>query len=79
MFSDVMQLLKDSIEMKRKEHELAAHTKEKEMDIWRTQMDQQQQFLRAMMDQQQQFQQQQQAVAVSMMSTLAEIAKNMKM
>ena len=76
--SDVIEVLKGSLEMKRKEQEQAGQLRESEILLMERQFQRQDEFQRAMMEQQQQFQQQQQAVTMSMLNTLAEITKNLK-
>lgn len=76
--SDVVEVLKGSLEMKRKEQEQAGQLREREIVLMERQFQRQDEFQRAMIEQQQQFQQQQQAVTMSMLNTLAEITKNLK-
>lgn len=76
--SDVVEVLKGSLEMKRKKQEQAGQLREREIVLMERQFQRQDEFQRAMMEQQQQFQQQQQAVTMSMLNTLAEITKNLK-
>ena len=76
--SDVIEVLKGSLEMRRKEQEQAGQLREREIVLMERQFQRQDEFQKAMMEQQQQFQQQQQAVTMSMLNTLAEITKNLK-
>ena len=76
--SDVMEVLKGSLEMKQKEQEQAGQLRQKELALMESQYQRQDEFQRLMMEQQQQFQQQQQAVTMSILNTLAEITKNLK-
>ena len=76
--SDVIEVLKGSLEMKRKEQEQTGQLREREITLMEMQFQRQDEFQRAMIEQQQQFQQQQQAVTMSMLNTLAEITKNLK-
>jgi hypothetical protein len=76
--SDVIEVLKGSLEMKRKEQEQTGQLREREITLMERQFQRQDEFQRAMIEQQQQFQQQQQAVTMSMLNTLAEITKNLK-
>ena len=75
--SDVMEVLKGSLEMKKKEQEQARELRERELNLMEDQVKQQKEFTRSMMEQQQQFQQQQQPVTMSILNTLAQIAKNL--
>ena len=43
----VVQVLKESVELKHKEQELAAGIKEREIDMWQTQVKQQQAFFKS--------------------------------
>ena len=67
--SDVIKVLKGSLELRRKEQEQAGQLREREIVLIERQFQRQDEFLRAMMEQQQQFQQQQQAVTMSMLNT----------
>ena len=57
--SEVIAVLKGSLEMKRKEQEQAGQLREREIVLMERQFQRQDEFQRAMMEQQQQFQQQQ--------------------
>ena len=74
--SDVIEMLKGSLEMKRKEQEQAGQLREREITLMERQFQCQDEFQRAMIKQQ--LEQQQQAVTMSMLNTLAEITKNLK-
>jgi hypothetical protein len=83
--SDVMDVLKGSLEVKRKEQEEAKKLRERELAYMENQSQRQDEFQRIMLQQQQQFQQQQQqfqqqqqAVTMSVMKALAEITKNLR-
>ena len=71
--SDVIEMLKGSLEMKRKEQEQAGQLREREITLMQRQFQCQDEFQRAMIKQQ--LEQQQQAVTMSMLNTLAEITK----
>ncbi len=71
--SDVIEMLKGSLEMKRKEQEQAGQLREREITLMERQFQCQDEFQRAMIKQQ--LEQQQQAVTMSMLNTLAEITK----
>ncbi len=73
--SDVIEVLKGSLEMKRKEQEQAGQFREREITLMERQFQRQDEFERAMIEQQQQFQQQHEAVTMSMLNTLAESPK----
>ena len=75
--SDVMEVLKGSLEMKQKEQEQAKELRERELNLMEDQFKQQKEFTRSMMEQQQQLQQQQQAITMSILNTLAQITKNL--
>ncbi|XP_028403956.1 uncharacterized protein LOC114526549 [Dendronephthya gigantea] len=75
--SDVMEALKGSLEMRKQEQQQAKELCEKELNLMETRLHQQQDFTQAMLEQQQLFQQQQ-AVTMSILNTLAEITKNLK-
>lgn len=75
--SDVMDVLKGSLEMKKKEQEQAKELRERELNFMESQLMRQEEFIRSIMKQQQQFQQQQQAVTMSILNTLAQTTKSL--
>ena len=56
----MMEVLKGSLEMKKKEQDQARELRERELNLMNNQLKRQEEFTRSMMEQQQQFQPQQQ-------------------
>ena len=76
--SEMLDVLKGSLEVKTMEQEQAQQLRQQEISLLKSQMLHQQQFQRSVLEQQQQFQQQQQAVTLAIVNTLAELVKNVK-
>ncbi|XP_046855416.1 vicilin-like seed storage protein At2g18540 [Xenia sp. Carnegie-2017] len=74
---DVMELMKTSIETKKKEKEQERELREKELNLMETQLKQQEELIKSMVTQQQQFQQSHQVVTMSILHTLSEITKKL--
>ena len=74
---DVMELMKTSIEAKKKEKEQERELREKELNLMKNQLKQQEELIKSMVTQQQQFQQSHQVVTMSILHTLSEITKKL--
>ena len=76
--ASMVDVVKETIELKKWQQERDERIKKREMDLRASEMQQQQMFQQTLLQQQHQFQQQQQALNMSMMSALTELLKVIK-
>lgn len=76
--SDIIEVLKGSLEIKKKEQEQAGQLRERELALMENRLQRQEDFQRTLIEQQHQFQQQQQALTMSILNTLAKITQSLK-